>query len=245
MNTIKMIKYSFLNSIRGTGIYFGVILIMLHLFSLISMQGEGGGVGGMDCGLIVFMMILGIATFRETFHLSLQSGVSRKSMITGMAISNILIAISAAAGELIVDIIGNFYEKKISGFTYNSIYEQIFFGYHNDGMNASDYLASFLTGVSVYIGIIFTGLFIGILFYRLSKVMKFVIPIGIYVLVQLFFIIDMVCFQGKAMTKLVEFMQWVFGESSHLAESFLVLGAVFLVISFIASRRLAINDKAA
>lgn len=100
MNTIKMIKYSFLNSIRGTGIYFGVILIMLHLFSFISMQGEAGGVGGMDSGIIVFMMILGIATFRETFHLSLQSGVSRKSMITGMAISNILIAISAASESL-------------------------------------------------------------------------------------------------------------------------------------------------
>ena len=112
MKLKSIYKYLIWQQGKSYLIYFGIIFVIVHLGLLLTLSIDtNGSFGGMEMGTVIFMMISGIVFYRESLALSMQNGISRKTFFMALILGFITISVLAAAGDSIINIIGNTYEK--------------------------------------------------------------------------------------------------------------------------------------
>lgn len=245
-------KYLVCQSGKSYLIFFGVLLAILHigLFITVSLDSTGG-ISGMEMATVAYMVVSGMVIYRESFLVSLQNGISRKTFFIASILTFITISIIASAGDVVINLLGNTYEKNCD-MIYDSMYEQFFMSGFNDEnvINTpalSDYPKMFICDVIFYITASTIGLTISVILYRLSKALKIIIPIGFLFLCQfLSFIIpyiDMKFFNSELMNRLFSGLEWI-GESIYHLMAILSCSALLLiVVSFLFIRRVPLNDN--
>lgn len=252
MKLKSIYKYLIFQQGRGYLIYFGVMFVIIHLGLLLTLVLDtNGGIGGMEFGTIIFMTASGLVVYRESLSLSMQNGVSRKTFFTALILSFVTISVIAAAGDTILNIIGNAYEKHVE-MSFDSLYEQTYFkqfGLVSGSIvpKISEYPAIFLMDFTLYIAVSALGTMIGAILYRLSKILKIIIPLSIWLIIQIgSFIILYIDFKftdNKIMGAFLDFIKWI-GESVYHLSALLPCAAVILsVIAFLFVRRVPLNDN--
>lgn len=241
MKTKSIFKYIFIQDLRGYAIFACVLLVVMHLFlSICLFTDSSGGLGGMESSTIIFISIIGIATYKENFKMSVQNGVSRKSFYVGNILSCFAVAFMAACGDLLYVLLGRFYSGNIENFQFNCLYEQL---YADGGMTNSMIPKVLMFYLSIYMMLIFIGVFIGALLNRLSKVLKIAIPVGLYLLVVLIGFIDTVMLDSLILSKLADVFLWFSKDSMNLVYVCPVIAVLFAAGGFLFARRMAVNDK--
>ena len=196
-------------------------------------NGSSGGIGGMEIATIFLLFSLVLCSYRETMNLSVQCGVSRKTVF----ISSLL------AMDLLLSLLGNFYESRIETFTYDSMYEQTFMPV---GVlpKFNDFLKVLLMCIGVNTATLIIAFLIGALNYRLSKTMKVIIPISIFVFIFVIFpMVDYTIFDMEITKQILKLLRWTFSSVYHTLVIAAVTISAALAMTYLFIRRVKIDDK--
>lgn len=244
MKIKSMVKYLMNDFIKGYLGFAGAILLVIHLGMILAVATDGDGMlGGMEFSTIIFMLIIGIISYRENISMSIQNGVSRKTYFISEAIAFVLFALTGSCVDTLYCVLGNAYESIIDGFIYDSTFEQLFMS-NGEVPGLTDYLKEFVMQFSFEFMALSVGLLIGAVVYRLNKVMKFVIPAAIYIFGFIVIpFVDYALFDLFITRKLASFMNFVGESFSHMSVTMTISGLVLLAVSYLFIRRVQIADR--
>lgn len=244
MKIKSMVKYLMNDFIKGYVGFAAIVLAIIHLGLILSVTTDsGGGLGGMEFSTIIFMLITGIISYRENISMGIQNGISRKTYFVSEIIAFILFALIGSCVDTIYCILGNAYESIIQDYSYDSIFEQVFL-LNGEIPQVTDYLKGFLIMFSSDFIALSAGLLICAVFCRLNKVMKFVIPAALYILIFVVIpFVDAALFDSFILDKLTSFVKFVIESFGHLSMTTFIGGLVLLAVSYLFIRRVQIADR--
>lgn len=202
----------------------------------------------MEMGTVIFMMISGIVFYRESLALSMQNGISRKTFFMSLILGFITISVLAAAGDSIINIIGNTYEKHTKMF-YDSMYEQMYLYQSGTSISPkiSEYPTIFLMDFTMYITVSSLGVLIGALLYRLNRILKIIIPLSLWLIFQIgsviILFIDFKFADNKIIEAFLKFIQWLEESVYHLTAVLPCIAVLLTAIAFLFVRRVPLNDN--
>ena len=194
------------------------------------------------------MMISGIVFYRESLALSMQNGISRKTFFMSLILGFITISVLAAAGDSIINIIGNTYEKHTKMF-YDSMYEQMYLYQSGTSISPkiSEYPTIFLMDFTMYITVSSLGVLIGALLYRLNRILKIIIPLSLWLIFQIgsviILFIDFKFADNKIIEAFLKFIQWLEESVYHLTAVLPCIAVLLTAIAFLFVRRVPLNDN--
>lgn len=252
MKLKSIYKYLVCQSGKSYLIFFGVILAIVHIGLLITVSlDSNGGIGGMEMATLTYMLVSGVLIYRESLMVSMQNGISRKTFFIGSILTFITISIIASAGDVVINLLGNTYEKNCN-MVYDSMYEQFFMkGIYDDNVMVtpalSEYFKIFLLDSVMYITVSTIGLAVSVIYYRLSKAMKIIVPIAFIFICQILSVvipyIDYNFFDSKIMNKVIPCMKWIVESNYHLMAVIACAAVLFIFISYLFIRRVPLNDS--
>jgi hypothetical protein len=193
-------------------------------------------------------MISGIVFYRESLALSMQNGISRKTFFMALILGFITISVLAAAGDSIINIIGNTYEKHTKMF-YDSMYEQMYLYQSGTSISPkiSEYPTIFLMDFTMYITVSSLGVLIGALLYRLNRILKIIIPLSLWLIFQIgsviILFIDFKFADNKIIEAFLKFIQWLEESVYHLTAVLPCIAVLLTAIAFLFVRRVPLNDN--
>ena len=233
------------NNLKSILIFYIVMTVIIHIGFFICKlsNGSSGGMGGMEMATIILLFALVLCSYRETMNLSVQCGVSRKTIFISSLLAYITCGIITGVMDLLLSLMGNFYESRIETFTYNSMYEQTFM---QVGVlpKFNDYLKVLLMCIGVNTAALIIAFLIGALNYRLSKTMKVIIPISIFVFIFVIFpIVDYTIFDMEISKQILKLVWWTFSSVYHTLVIAAVSISAALAMTYLFIRRVKIDDK--
>lgn len=245
MTTIKpLYKYIMKNNLKSIFIFYIIMTAIIHIGFFICKlsNGSSGGIGGMEIATIFLLFSLVLCSYRETMNLSVQCGVSRKTVFISSLLAFITCGIITGTMDLLLSLLGNFYESR-GTFTYDSMYEQTFM---KVGVipEINDYIKVLLMCISVNTVALIISFLIGALNYRLSKTMKVIIPISIFVFIFVIFpIVDYTIFDMEITKQILKLLRWTFSSVYHTLVIAAVTISAALAMTYLFIRRVKIDDK--
>lgn len=227
MNMKSAVKYQFLEMKKSVVVYYAVIyaiyiLLIVSLGLYVGGNTEGSNIGGMEFSTIIFIFILGLNSFKESFRMFLQNGLSRKtlfkSFILSITLVSILMAFVDIFNALLVNIISN----------YNSMYLQIYGQRYSESTSVvAKYLEGFLWSVFIYIAFAMLGYFITILYYRMNKKLQLIVSIGVPVFwIILFPYIDYNLAKGALSTSIKNFIIFATGFKNGINPYYFITSSI-------------------
>ncbi len=196
----------------------------------------------MEIATIFLLFSLVLCSYRETMNLSVQCGVSRKTVFISSLLAFITCGIITGTMDLLLSLLGNFYESR-GTFTYDSMYEQTFMKV-DVIPKINDYIKVLLMCISVNTVALIISFLIGALNYRLSKTMKVIIPISIFVFIFVIFpIVDYTIFDMVISEHMFKLLLWTFTSVYHTLIIAAVTIFIALSLTYLFIRRAKIDDK--
>lgn len=175
MTLLKGFKYQFVTTKKSLFIFYFVIFCLYvvivggnFIFHL------DGNMSGMEASSMIFLFVIGLNSFKPSLFMFLQNGLTRKNLF----FSNIIFTISISALMALIDtVIGKIANVLIP---YYSLYQQIYENVYPTDITVFEVLLpSFLWYVFLYIMAASLGLFITTLYYRMNKLLKTLVSVGV------------------------------------------------------------------
>lgn len=163
----------------GLFIYYAVVLSLLALTFFTAFFYQGNIVSsGASAASVVFLFVCGLCAFKENFGMSLQNGVSRRTMFMArLCVTLVLSAGMAAVDELLsrlFGLLGNAFLKNTT--LYSTLFDQVFQGKWGFAELLS---LSVLFNFGLCLAASAVGYFITLMFYRLNKMGKILVGAGV------------------------------------------------------------------
>jgi hypothetical protein len=161
--------------------YFVIFAVMLSfiLRTTLFTSSNYGTLGGLDASSMIFIFVVSLI-FAESFKMLQQNGCSRKTIFLSFVYSTIILAVVMAVVDsltaMLMDIITSNYE---SGFF------QIYQARYQSMRSAQHFFEGLLWYVTAYVMMGAIGFFITNLYYRMGKLLKVLVSVG----VPVFFVI--------------------------------------------------------
>lgn len=138
--------------------------------------------GGPEMATLVFLFVMGLCTFKETFFLFLQNGVSRKTLFAGKLLTFASIAlILSAADTLLRLIIRGLMELAGSSANVLTFYASVY-GRNDASGPVPLQVKAFFFEFFLALFVMALGYFITVLFYRLNAKGKILVGAGVPIL---------------------------------------------------------------
>lgn len=235
-------KYQMVEYAKATAVFYAVCIIVFSILGAsfgISVGTINGSSTGSEASSFIFLLVLGLCSFKETFGLLSQNGMSRRSMFWG----HITAAVSLSAVVTVLDKLVFLVFKLTSGgnIVYMGMMEWVYPGV---GPFAP---ILWLYAFALNLAVLSIGWFITIVFYRLNKVGKVLVGAGVPVLLTVglpwvnYFLLD-----NALSGVLAKFFDWALGLSANRPlmgfVSFLVTGVLFCLFSWLLVRRAPLKN---
>lgn len=242
MRLAPALKYH-LSSMKWPVIVFYIViyslLILMSTSQIIWGDKADGSINGMNMASMIFLFVVGLNSFKSTFHMFAANGISRKTMfVSFVAATGILCAGMALIDSITAVIFNQFVD-------YQSFLSQLFeTRYSTNGF--MEYGEGFLWMFFTYMASIMFGFFITTAYYRMNKPLKLIISIGIPVLMFIILpIVDSQLFSGqiyKAIGKFILFCSGILSGSPFVAmASDVVFYIIFAILGFALMRRATVK----
>jgi hypothetical protein len=190
----------------------------------------------------IFLFVVGLNSFKQNYLFLSANGITRKAQFYGFLITSLLVA-------LVMSIIDTSYGSILSEFVnYKSMFYQTYEGGVTGLSKPLITLMSFVWNAALYLLALTLGYFITTLYYRMSKILKIIVSIGVP---ALFFtilpIIDSIVTGGKIYRWIGELLLSMAGTRNGynplIAVVSLVMGSVVLVgLAFLLVRRAPVKE---
>jgi hypothetical protein len=197
---------------------------------------------GLEFATIIFIFILGLNWFKESFKILIQNGVSRLTQYKAMTISAVILATGLSMIDAINRLIFtniDVYESGVNdAHNFNELLAQIYPGYSLNRFSPS----SFLFQISIYILVAFLGLFITALYARMNKGGKMAVSIS----VPAFFVIGVPFlyeeYNIRIFDPLARLFSTIFGISPYLDSLILVLiSGILIGLVYLLARKITVE----
>lgn len=248
MNILASYRYQMADHKKSILIFYLVIVALIcvaSVSSVIKFHGEFNGssitVSGGEFATLVFLFVVGLCTFKETFLFSIQNGSSRKTIF----VAKLLTMVSVAAIMSLVDTILYLIQNALQGFTFVNThayrgYELFFMDSQGENpvlLQIKSFFLEFLIALTVMAA----GYLITVLFYRLNKAGKIAVSVGVPMLFMFGFpLLDYVT--AGAFTKFfAKVFSYAFGTPLHMFISCFILFAVANGLAFLLARKAVVR----
>jgi len=236
-----------LNSIKWPVIIFYIViyaLLILMVTSQIILRGYGvdGSIGGMDMSSMIFLFIMGLNSFKSTFHMFSANGISRKTMFLSFLITTGIVC----SGMAIIDSINAIIINEFVA--YDPVLVQMFESRYN-GIGLMTYGEGFLWMFFAYTASMMFGFFLTTAYYRMNRPLKLIISIGVPVFLFIILpILDAQLFYGEIFKAIGTFIAFCTGQLSGspyvaMASNF-VFYVIFAMLGFLIMRRATVKLSA-
>ncbi|NLK73189.1 MAG: hypothetical protein GX285_09250 [Clostridiales bacterium] len=181
MKTIQIVKYQIQQAKIALMIYYAIIFVIaIMLVSTMSRAGlkasENVYLGGLDFASMIFILVLGLTSFKESYYFMQANNITRKGFYKGHLLSIFSIAAFMSFLDIIINLILNTFSE------YNTVFSQIYL--RNNSMTVSTAFMNFIWSFSLLTLIAMIGYFIAIVYYRSNTVMKIVVSVAPFVLIN-------------------------------------------------------------
>lgn len=246
MNILASYRYQMADHKKAILIfYLAIICFFIGVNTLMSVTAEGpsgGGTGivtGNETASVIFLFVIGLCTFKETFLLSLQNGSSRKTLFAAKLLTMGSVTAIISAIDLILILIS----KAILSVMDHSIVVPLFYAiYGGDIGSPVLYAKNFLLELLLALAATAVGYFITIMFYRLNKAGKIIVGAGFPVLcIMVIPYVDMLFLQGKISQTLFSIMTYIVASPVRFMISGFLTFAVFSALAFLLMRKAVIK----
>ena len=209
---------------------------------------SGTGFVGMEAATAIFLFVCGLNSFKEFFRMLTQNGVSRKSIFLGRIITLLYVCAGMAVIDKIILLAGKFIASHMSGVNFVGLFELIYAGRADQVGAIHMNIDGFLFGFCLYLAAITIGYFITIAFYRMNKITKIAVAVGVpMVLLNAVPYLDAALLHGELGNVLMNTMSFAFGFHNGANPYFamvtcLLISAVFAALSWLAMRKAVVKD---
>ena len=136
-------------------------------------------ISGFEFNTIVFLFVCGLNMFRETFRLSMQNGVSRKNIWIGTALSFLTVGGGVALIDTVIRFVAVNFITPQFGLRVGGLYELMYESRNIEISTVQSAFEGFLLNICLYTAVLAVGYFITIGYYRMNKIAKIVVSIGV------------------------------------------------------------------
>jgi len=180
------VKYRLWESKKSILTFFIILMLLTALLACmaVSFTGDTGSVtisiSGMEFGAGIFAFVLGITSFRDSFRLMIQNGVSRKTICLSMLVSGLILSgiMSVLCGFL--NVLGKWISAGDSNVFLGGAMETLYFPRYQGGGNGLQILMEgILFFFLLFAAVMAAGYFIGVLYYRMNKACKIAVSVGV------------------------------------------------------------------
>ncbi|MDD5936812.1 MAG: hypothetical protein PUC65_14815 [Clostridiales bacterium] len=174
MKLKKTVKFSLSTYKKPLFIYYSIIIgcLLVGLLAMNLNTDHTVKIGGLELTTIIFVFVMGLTSFRSELYLYLQNGISRKTACISYFITAVVVTLFMAFVEsMCYTIIGK-----------NSTFQSAFLQVYTE-MSNRNFLyivaTSFLWNFFVYFAASIVGYCIAALYYRMNRVLKLSVSIGV------------------------------------------------------------------
>lgn len=243
MKLKKAIKYNLAVTSKSLIIFYSVIAaVYIFLAILFTLLDGVQGSSSMEIAALIFLFSLGVTFFSEYFKMYLQNGISRKTMFIGVGVS---LLICAAIMGLLDTLTGLFLSRAgiLTPLTRMLYAERI------AGMSVvQSTIEVFFLNVMLYFFLAVLGYCIGIIFSKLSRLMRIVLPVGFMLLFTVVVLVDLNLTNGSILSAIGNFFMFISGfqnggNINYLTVSCLCFSVIVFGVSWLMIRRVTVNES--
>lgn len=247
MRIKSVVKY-YLSDLKKTIIIFycvllAAVMLLGSIFAVMITNSDGtdGSFSGGETTTIIFIFVVGLCSFKQYFLFFTANGVSRKAQFYGFLVSSL-------AGCTIMAIIDILYANILPRFfDYESVFYQIYGTWSDEAAKPLLILTTFIWSVALYLCSILAGYLITLLYYRMTKVLKIIVSVGVPVLFTTILpVIDSIYTHGRIFGWLADTMLLLGGLKNGInpyiaVVSLLAGSAVIAALSYLLARRAVVK----
>lgn len=194
--------------VRPVLIFYLVMVLLVAFSGILAVSvdpGEGTHfINGTEMTTAIFLFVCGCLSFKEYFYYLLQNGVSRPTQFWGfMGAAGAACVFCAAADQVLIMLLQMVEPSQ-------SLYGMLFL--QNQSGTLGHTFAAMLWSIPVYLLAFLGGYFIATLYYRMNKLLKTVVSIGVPALFLLLLpMADVQLFHGRLGNTLALFLRSILG----------------------------------
>jgi len=212
MSILTAVKYQIGDSKRSLLIYYGIIYAIYTITIIATrvtndMSSGSFTISGIELSSMIFIFVLGLNYFSESFGMFLQNGISRKTLFKSLAISIVPIAAFMAIVDSINTVLANLL------INYEGMYTQFYHPRYTEAAGSGlQFFEGLLWYLTAYAMVAMIGFFITTLYYRMDRLQKLLISIGVPVtLVVILPIVDSIFTKGAILRGIGGFFNFAWG----------------------------------
>jgi len=263
MNIGPAFRYQAMGSLRATGLFIGIMLLLMALTTGLSYWflthgvNSSGSNSSFTFATMIFSFVMGICLVREALRLFIQNGVGRTTtFVTQLLFVAVFSIVLAVAAELYL-LLGRLITMGLPNMIVTDLFQMGYFGGMTpaalEAMTLLDHLTCIACAFSLFAAAYLGGMFLSLLFFRLNKMWTIIVAVGVPVL---FFIglpvllsVDpvrtaLVGPVGKAMAEtVIRLITYIVSGPWAFVSVFLILAAVLGAIDWLLIRRAPIKPS--
>lgn len=194
--------------VRPVLIFYLVMVVLLAFTGFLAVNvnlgEETSYSSGTEMTTAIFLFVCGCVSFKEYFHYLLQNGVSRPTQFWGFTGAAATVCAFCAVVDQALMALLRMAEP------FQGLYSMLF--PHNPSGALAHMVAAILWCIPVYLLAFLGGYFVTTLYYRMNKLLKTVVSIGVpALLILLLPMADVWLFHGRLSRALASFMQFILG----------------------------------
>lgn len=230
---------------------FGMISMIAMSVAKPSVSGNGieeSTISGFEVGTVIFLFILALSTFSESFKMMLQNGIARKTMFKGFLITTLILSVGMTIINEIILFAGDLLSSSHKNIILNGLFQQI---YGTRYVQSSGGTQMAIEGMLFLICLLAASMAIGYLittiFYRINAYAKVAVAVSVPVLgIVVLPILDYFLTGGAILSAIGEFILFSFGiKNGHNPyygmASLIIAYGLFTALSWVIVRRAVIK----
>lgn len=233
MRLLPLLKYRMRDLLRGLLIMVLVIAALLAVFTFINTMTSGEVSGNVTTSSIfgIAIFVFGITAVREDMRIGIQNGAGRGTSFLASLISFVILG---AAMAVVNTVGGSIWNRFDTGVGFTSLSTMIFFE-KVIPTNTEEYLASLMVTFSAYIFFSTLGSFISLMYWRLSKLGKWLVSLGFGVA---FLLLISVGTTWRALALAVgRFLDFTLASPANLSCTLTLTAALLTALAYLVARR--------
>ena len=242
MNFRPIFRNRFKYDMKVVALFMALLLLcnafIVALLLVVSAQVQGQAFSNFSVAMSCFTLAIGAASVREDLRLGIQNGVSRGTSLTASFTANIAVAMVAALCVTLVE----WACINLRGTVRIGFYS-IFALVYGEDASVPGQFRSFLLNFLWCGSMVFVGSFLSLMYWRLSKLWRWVVSLGMGAALILLLSATMIV--GGFMDRVLAFFRWLGEAPVNLCICLVGVAVVFAVFDWLLTRKAPITAATA
>ncbi len=176
MKILKIAKYQISETKKALMSYYLIIIVIAFIMSTFMIRighgKENVSIGGLDFASVIFIFVVGITGFSDSFKFMQVNNITRKHFFQGFVISIFPITAFMAALDILINRLTNLFSVN------NSLFTQIYLRQDSIARANPNIINNFIWSFTVLSFFAILGYFISLVYYRSNMITKIAVSVS-------------------------------------------------------------------